>query len=46
MSEGWDAAASWIGALQAHVQLERGDLTAARGALALAGASPRRRWTT
>jgi DNA-binding CsgD family transcriptional regulator len=34
-SEGWDAAASWIGALQAHVQIERGDLAAAREALAL-----------
>jgi DNA-binding CsgD family transcriptional regulator len=34
-TEGWDAARAWIGALQAHAQIARGDLAAARQALAL-----------
>jgi DNA-binding CsgD family transcriptional regulator len=34
-SEGWDAARGWIGALQAHIQIARGDLAAAHQALAL-----------
>jgi DNA-binding CsgD family transcriptional regulator len=33
-SEGWDAARGWIAALQAHVQIARGDLPAAKAALA------------
>lgn len=39
--EGWTAADPWIGALFAHIQLERGDLAAARDGLAMTGgASP------
>ena len=39
--EGWTAADPWIGALLVHIQLERGDLAAARDGLALTdGASP------
>jgi DNA-binding CsgD family transcriptional regulator len=34
-SEGWDAAQGWIGALQAQIQLARGDLASARAALSL-----------
>lgn len=33
--EGWTAAEGWIGALQAHVYLQRGELEAARDALTL-----------
>jgi DNA-binding CsgD family transcriptional regulator/multidrug efflux pump subunit AcrA (membrane-fusion protein) len=33
--EGWDAAQGWIGALQAQIQLARGDLASARAALSL-----------
>lgn len=39
--EGWTAADPWIGALLAHIQLERGDVAAARDGLAMTGsASP------
>jgi DNA-binding CsgD family transcriptional regulator len=39
--EGWTAGASWPGGLRAHIHVERGDLAAAREALALtAGALP------
>jgi DNA-binding CsgD family transcriptional regulator len=34
-SEGWDAARGWIAALQTHVHIARGDLPAAKDALAL-----------
>jgi DNA-binding CsgD family transcriptional regulator len=33
--DGWTAADSWPGALQAHIHVERGDLTSAREALSL-----------
>jgi DNA-binding CsgD family transcriptional regulator len=38
--EGWPAGAIWAFALQAHAQLERGDLTAAREALSSSSPSP------
>jgi DNA-binding CsgD family transcriptional regulator len=38
--EGWSGAEGWMGALQAHVQLELGDRDAARAALALASIPP------
>jgi DNA-binding CsgD family transcriptional regulator len=37
IEEGWTGAECWIGALQMHAHLERGDLPAARSALAFAG---------
>jgi DNA-binding CsgD family transcriptional regulator len=39
-SEGWTAAVAWIGALQAHVELARGDLAGAHAGIALAGDVP------
>lgn len=38
--EGWTAGDPWNAALQVHAQLERGDLAAARDALALTAAEP------
>jgi DNA-binding NarL/FixJ family response regulator len=40
-NDGWPTADGWIGALQAHIHLARGDLVAARAALSLAdGVAP------
>jgi DNA-binding CsgD family transcriptional regulator len=38
--EVWTAGDSWSGGLRVHIHLERGDLTAARAALALTGDAP------
>jgi DNA-binding CsgD family transcriptional regulator len=39
-SAGWNAAEAWVGAQQAHIQLERGDLAGAHAGIALAGIVP------